>query len=194
MRYFTSDTHFGHKNIIEYCVRPFANVEEMTQVMIDNWNEVVKPEDTIYHLGDFAFLKQDKMAEILGQLNGHKILIKGNHDKGKNVMVNVGFQEAYDHLKIDLNGESVWLCHYPYPFKEADPYHEDPNDPDAYAYEISYVGQPKDDGHTWLLHGHVHTAWRSKKRMINVGVDVWNFKPLSELEIVETISKIRNLS
>lgn len=53
--FFTSDTHFGHKAIIGFCDRPFSSVEEMTEVLVENWNSVVGPTDTIYHLGDFAF-------------------------------------------------------------------------------------------------------------------------------------------
>lgn len=193
-RWFTSDTHFGHKNIIEYCNRPFTTVEEMDETMIANWNAVIQPTDYVYHLGDFAFLKQPQMAELLLKLNGYKILIKGNHDKNKNVMANVGFNEVYDKLQIEINGETLWMSHYPYPYIEYDPYIEDHDDPDAHHEVMKDQGQPKDDGHTWLLCGHVHTAWKHKKRMLNVGVDKWGFKPISEADIAETIRKIRSLS
>lgn len=78
--WFTSDHHFGHKNIIEYekKSRPFETVEEMNEIMIDRWNKVVKPQDKVYHLGDFAFGK--KNIAIAERLNGRKILILGNHD------------------------------------------------------------------------------------------------------------------
>lgn len=78
--WFTSDTHFGHKNILEYEKehRPFASLEEMHEVMIERWNYVVKPKDKVYHLGDFAFGR--KNISIAGKLNGRKILILGNHD------------------------------------------------------------------------------------------------------------------
>ena len=73
-----SDTHFGHTNIIKYCDRPFANVDEMDAALIKNWNSVVGPQDKVYHLGDVT-LSAKKMW-IMDHLNGTKILIKGNHD------------------------------------------------------------------------------------------------------------------
>jgi calcineurin-like phosphoesterase family protein len=80
--FFTSDTHFNHANVIKYCVRPFASIEEMNRVMIERWNAVVGPEDTVYHLGDFAMGKPSEWPAFLRQLNGaKKILIRGNHDR-----------------------------------------------------------------------------------------------------------------
>jgi calcineurin-like phosphoesterase family protein len=73
-----SDTHFGHTNIIKYCDRPFANVDEMDGALIKNWNSVVGPQDKVYHLGDVTL--STKKMWIMDQLNGKKILIKGNHD------------------------------------------------------------------------------------------------------------------
>jgi len=73
-----SDTHFGHTNIIRYCDRPFANVDEMDDALIKNWNSVVSPQDKVYHLGDVTL--STKKLHILDSLNGKKILIKGNHD------------------------------------------------------------------------------------------------------------------
>lgn len=81
MKYFIiSDTHFGHKNIIKYCDRPFKNVEEMDKTLIENWNKTVSNQDTVLHLGDFALCSKERARQIMSQLNGKKILIKGNHD------------------------------------------------------------------------------------------------------------------
>lgn len=76
MDYFTSDTHFSHTNIIKYCNRPFKSVEEMDEVLIANWNSVVKKTDQVFHLGDFGY-----NYKIAQRLNGHKHLIWGNHDR-----------------------------------------------------------------------------------------------------------------
>lgn len=78
-----SDTHFGHRNIITFQndgkpLRPFSSVEEMDETMVKNWNGVVKPKDTVYHLGDVVINR--KALSTLDRLNGRKILIKGNHD------------------------------------------------------------------------------------------------------------------
>jgi calcineurin-like phosphoesterase family protein len=73
-----SDTHFSHENIITYCKRPFASAEEMDEVLVQNWNKVVKPSDHVYHLGDVALRKQQ--LAIVSRLNGKKRLLLGNHD------------------------------------------------------------------------------------------------------------------
>ena len=81
MIYFIADTHFGHRNIIQYCNRPFSSVEEMDQVLVTNWNRVAKNRDAVYLLGDFSLSRDmDYLKKICSQLNGHKYLIMGNHD------------------------------------------------------------------------------------------------------------------
>lgn len=108
--FFTSDTHFNHANVMKYCARPFASVEEMNRVMIERWNAVVGPEDTVYHLGDFALGKASEWPAILRQLNGaKKILIHGNHDRSPRHMLEGGFNEV--HEKLEWNG---WMLqHHP---------------------------------------------------------------------------------
>lgn len=80
----TSDTHFGHENIISYCDRPFSSVEEMDEKLIENWNSVVKPSDKVYHLGDVFFGGNPRLT--LGRLNGKKRLVVGNHDRIKHIV------------------------------------------------------------------------------------------------------------
>lgn len=75
----TSDTHFGHDNIIRYCGRPFANADVMGEAMVERWNRVVKPQDHVYHLGDVA-MSERSAHQYLGRLHGHKRLVLGNHD------------------------------------------------------------------------------------------------------------------
>lgn len=78
--WFISDSHFSHKNIIDYCNRPFLSIEEMNDTLIYNWNKIVKNNDRVFMLGDFALCGKDKIIEIGQKLNGRKILILGNHD------------------------------------------------------------------------------------------------------------------
>lgn len=87
----TSDTHFGHANIIKYCDRPFANADEMDEFIIDKWNSVVKDGDIVYHLGDVYFGNSGKNA--IYRLNGRKRLILGNHDNGKDKNLQTVFQK-----------------------------------------------------------------------------------------------------
>ena len=122
MIWVTADLHLGHKNIIKptYCNRPFKNVEQMNDTIIKNWNSIVKPDDTIYVLGDFALGKKKKVAYWISQLNGYKILILGNHDrqflqrefKSQKLQhfIDLGFDEVYDKL-IVLN--YMLLVHRP---------------------------------------------------------------------------------
>lgn len=173
MKWFTSDTHFGHKGVIEYCARPFASVPEMDAELIRRWNVLVKPEDTVYHMGDFAFCGAIRTTEILKQLNGKKILVRGNHDHWKSEKyMRLGFEEVLKSWSVYFGDELVRMSHFPYKGEEAD--------------ERTFTDSLVDDG-KWLLHGHVHTTWKTNKRMINVGVDRWDFAPVSEKEILDLI-------
>lgn len=97
MIYFISDTHFYHSNIIKYSNRPFKDVNEMNETIINSWNSVVKNDDTVYHLGDFCLSSDDEIKSIFNMLNGNKILIRGNHDrkpiKLNEVINNIDYEE-----------------------------------------------------------------------------------------------------
>lgn len=109
-----SDTHFGHKNVITYDSRPFKDVAEMDEALIENWNSVVKPGDTIYHLGDFAFYSEDKVCGILERLNGNKILILGNHDKVmRSEKVRSYFKLIVPYLEVYQDKQLICMFHYP---------------------------------------------------------------------------------
>ena len=90
----TSDTHFGHSNIIKYCDRPYNGTQEMDWDLIDKWNSVVNDGDIVYHLGD-VYMNSSKgyMQNILGKLKGRKRLILGNHDNGKDQVLQNFFQK-----------------------------------------------------------------------------------------------------
>ena len=169
MNWFTSDTHFGHKTVIQYCDRPFRNVVEMNEELIRRWNAVVKETDTVYHLGDFSFLGSMRTKEIVASLNGRKILIRGNHDSKPHRF----FERVEDWIIMEIGGAQVLLSHYPFLGQQMD-------DRDFSDRQLRFDGR-------WLLHGHVHTAWKVKDRMINVGVDQWAYAPVSEDEIYEIL-------
>jgi calcineurin-like phosphoesterase family protein len=115
--FITSDPHFGHANILRFNpeTRQYANVDEMNERMIQEWNAVVQPQDHTYILGDFAFLSAARATEIARRLNGRKTLIKGNHD-GKLVAdaaFRAEFEAIYDYREITHDGFKVCLFHYP---------------------------------------------------------------------------------
>lgn len=108
----TSDTHFGHKNILNFehegePLRPFSSLTEMHVEMIDRWNAVVSPRDKVYHLGDVAFSREG--LHLMKMLNGRKRLVRGNHDLFKLNDYREHFQEVYGVRQID----GVWLSHCP---------------------------------------------------------------------------------
>jgi calcineurin-like phosphoesterase family protein len=108
----TADQHFHHKNIIKYCNRPFLSAEEMNNFMIKQWNKRVKNGDVVYHLGDFALARAERVQILLTKvLRGYKILITGNHDKSPARMKSLGFDEAYK--EPIMYQDKMMLCHWP---------------------------------------------------------------------------------
>ena len=187
-RYYTSDLHLGHVRIIELCNRPFNNVDEMNEAIVENWNSTVSTGDTVFVLGDVALGKIDESLSLVSRLNGRKLLVPGNHDRcwsgNKKIRpvditryTDVGFEILTNDV-ICLNG---WrLCHFPY--------RGDSHDEDRHiGYRpVRYDRMP------WLLHGHVHEKWKVNEDQINVGVDVWDFTPVHEDQIREIVKDAGN--
>ncbi len=182
MIFFTSDMHYGHRNIIRYCGRPFADVDEMRETMVARWNEVVQPQDTVYVLGDFS-LDERQLRDVLPRLPGEKHLILGNHDlchpsqkkkraKPVQLYLDAGFASVALESFLDVNGKLIRLHHMPYRG-------------DSTSQERYKQWRPVDDG-LWLFHGHVHEKWKQLGRQINVGVDQWDFRPVA-LETLLTL-------
>lgn len=172
--WFRSDDHFSHRNIILYAQRPFANVDEMNQGLIDRHNTLVQKDDDVFHLGDFS-LSEKVVPGILAQLNGNHYLVAGNHDRchksnGKKHedaiqrYLSYGFKEVHQETKFG----PFLLNHLPYSGDRKD------------SKERFPTYRPKDDGVTWLLHGHCHGSMGkiTGSHSIDVGVDVWDFKPV----------------
>lgn len=118
INYYIGDLHFGHKNCLSFDNRPFKDIDEHDRVLIDNWNEVVGIDDDVWILGDFSWHNATKTIEIFNQLNGHKHLCVGNHDKKllKNKDVRDLFVEIVDYKELYLsNNCAIVLSHYPMP-------------------------------------------------------------------------------
>lgn len=168
--WFTSDTHYGHRNIIDYCQRPFGSVHHMNQAMISNWNQVVQPDDLVYFLGDFGMGPKSVLQHICSQLQGHKVCIRGNHDKSAKAMLEIGFQEVFDNLEIDLDEYRIYMAHIPISVR--DPHVDDRK----YNKELT-VKPPL--YYDYFLCGHVHEKWVRRGKVINVGVDQWGYTPVN---------------
>ena len=153
MIWFTSDYHLSHFNIIRYENRPFQNINEMNKTIIENHNKLVHPEDAVYFLGDFSLVGKEKFAwykKHINMFNGQKHLILGNHDYLKPfTYVSAGFISV--HTALDI-GEFI-LVHDP---------------------AVSIIHKDR----KWLC-GHVHSLFKMQKNVLNVGVDVWDFNPVS---------------
>lgn len=189
MRWFTSDLHLGHGNVVRYCGRPFTTVDEMNDALVEAWNREVAPDDEVWILGDLAMGRIADTLPLVGDLPGRKHLVLGNHDRpfrgrdprpgeppadlwAERYLADGGFVQLH-HGEVGLNlsgGNVARLCHFPY--------EGDSGDQERYA-DL----RPVDDG-SWLLHGHVHEKWRQRGRMINVGVDAWAGRPVAETEVV----------
>lgn len=164
MIYFTSDTHFFHKGVIEYSNRPFANVEEMNEELIRRWNVVVTDKDEVYHLGDFSFGRPADSEAVAARLRGRKYLIKGNHDHS-NVLKKlenhfIWIKDVYM-LTVQQQPENqlVWLSHY------------------------SHRKWPQKHYGVWHLYGHSHGRAEDLDRSTDVGVDAWAYAPVSFTEL-----------
>lgn len=111
--FYIGDPHFFHSNILRYDNRPFRNADVMNDILIRNWNNTVSDEDTVYILGDVSWSRDPEVNRaILQGLNGHKILIRGNHDKPMRAVYDC-FDKVVDYLEIEDNGVKVILFHYP---------------------------------------------------------------------------------
>lgn len=193
--YFSADLHFFHANIIKYCNRPFKTVEEMNEKLVEYWNETVAPEDTVYYLGDFSLAKRP-VELFLPRLNGTKRLICGNHDlchpihgdkainKYHKLYLDYGFEYIACSLMLEIVGQQVLLCHFPYLAQEDLGYAAEDYKRRSVPKYDKY--RPIDEG-KWLLHGHTHGKWKVKGRMIDCGIDIWDYRPVSLTQIEEII-------
>ena len=168
-RFFTSDLHFGHRAVLSFDHRPFADIEEMDRMLIYLWNERVHKDDKVYIIGDFAYRNEKSEEWYLRQLKGHKHLVIGNHD-GKLLKNNVAMSyfDSVEKMMHVVDGKNqICLCHFP--IAEWNGFHK---------------------GHLHI-HGHIHgrhdDTWefmRTRERAYNAGCMLHGFAPVSlgELE------------
>lgn len=208
--FWTSDPHLGHHNIPEYCPGRKDLIEDyvsrriiagksydgdyiaaMNEALIERWNETVGPDDIVNIVGDLALGKIEESLALVPRLNGRKRLFPGNHDrcwsfaKNKTPEKRKEWEQKYKDAGLELWPEqilmqvgkhTVMVCHFPY--------RGDSHDEDRFKY-----ARPFDEGRV-LLCGHVHDTWKISGKQINVGVDVWDYRPVSEAVIIQTIEEV----
>lgn len=164
--FLTADTHFGHPLMLTACKRPFANADEMNERLIEAWNSVVHPKDTVWHLGDFAMkLDNREIADIFYGLNGRKHLIIGNHDVHKDgsllpALAHLQWESVAHAAEIKHDGQRIMLAHYA-----------------GYTWNQEHRG-------SFLAYGHSHGTLLGMPGSVDVGVDNQGLKPISCEEFV----------
>ena len=157
--YFIADTHFGHGGALGLYRRPFASVPEMDAAMLAAWQAVVGPADEVWHLGDFAVGRRVDAAGLLATLPGRKHLVTGNNDPAA-ITALPGWASVQPYAEFTLDGTALVLCHYA-------------------------LRTWRDMGRgAWNLHGHSHGRLKPLPRQVDVGVDAWQFRPVTLAQVM----------
>ena len=161
--FFVADTHFGHAGIIGSMSRPFANVREHDEALVHAWNSVVAPRDTVYHVGDFAMTKDVAYIEkVFRKLNGRKILVVGNHDRRARKLP---WAEQHEGIReVSVERRHLVLCHYP-----------------MRSWPRAFRG-------SLHLYGHTHGRLAGTTQSVDVGVDVWAYRPVELGDLLDAMA------
>ncbi len=158
--FFTSDTHFFHEKVLRY--RPFRDMNDMNESLISRWNSKVSDSDCVYHLGDVSFGRPEDAKKILNRLNGNIYLIRGNHEQvAENAICRSRFAWIKDYHRIKVGEQKIYLLHYA-----------------MRVWNCSHHG-------SWHLYGHSHGSLPEipTSKSFDVGVDCWNYYPISFDEV-----------
>jgi len=165
--WFTADTHFGHTNVIKYCERPFSSVTDMDEALAENWNRAVNTNDTVYHLGDFTLAGKNVASVYFQRLNGKIYVVPGGHDNkwlgkdeyftksGHPVIILPPLYTLKTSLPEVEHPQLIVLCHYA-----------------MRVWDRSHYG-------SWHLYGHSHGNLSPVENSLDVGVDCWEYQPIS---------------
>lgn len=169
--WFRSDDHIGHLNILRYDARPFSTIEEHDEALINNHNALVNKNDIVWFLGDVLFVRDktdDALTAIIKRFNGHKHLILGNHDnRFRGHRFGFGFGSIQDVKDLSINGQRIFLSHY------------------------SHRVWPGKNKGAAMLYGHSHGNLPEDGSLsFDVGVNSWDYKPVSLEQVQEKIRKI----
>jgi len=183
---FYSDPHFGHKNIVEFCGRPFRSWQHMEEGLVERYNDKVKDKDLIIWVGDCFFYKSVTEAKfLLDMMNGRKILVMGNHDvrNGKYFMAEAGFDAVIEkEMFLCIGGRICRVNHYPY--------WKTPHGRKTGGMDDRYRERrpPRVKGEV-LIHGHTHSNERRSGNSIHVGLDAWDYGPAMMNEVAELVAQ-----
>ncbi|MER8384930.1 metallophosphoesterase [Mesorhizobium sp. M0166] len=154
MIYFTADTHFSDPRILRIDRRPFGSLAEHDRALVAFWNETVGPDDEVWHLGDFARGSAAFVSSLLSSLHGSKHLVIGNNDAAATIEA-TGWASTQHYKELTHHGSLLILCHYPF-------------------RTWNQIGRKSID-----LHGHSHGRLIPVTRQYDVGVDSWDFRPVT---------------
>lgn len=176
--WFTSDLHWGHKNIIKYCNRPYPSIEVMQAALLKNYNSLVKDTDTVLFLGDMWF-HRNAQPGVMQQFNGRKSLLRGNHDRrwSTSQLLEFGFDAVFeDHFEGEIAGRPVRFSHYPWSGFSSDKRYEEK--------------RPPKENDRVLIHGHIHSFDAlTTQGTVHVGVDAWNYAPVHVDQVVPLVDQ-----
>ncbi len=195
--YFSSDWHLGHFKVLELDQRPFVDLDHMHRVLINNYNSAVPKDGVCYFLGDVGLTKGSFLKDIISKLNGIKILVLGNHDKGINAMYGLGFDCVVNGVSMVIAGETVTLSHCPL----LGVFREDASKMTRFVAGDNWHGEHKNQKYSFHdhgqfhLHGHIHSKPSDKilEKQFDVGVRANNYRPVSLSEIESWIANYNKI-
>ena len=194
----TSDWHIGHLNSIKFDQRPFTDLDHMHRVLINNYNAQVPEDGLCYFAGDMGLTNSTTLKEVIAQLNGTKVLILGNHDKGHAAMYDLGFDVVVNSVTLYIAGERVTISHCPLPglFRENTEGMRNCEPGDNWHGEKRHREYSVTDEGQFHLHGHIHSGPANDKlkidgRQYDIGVPANNYRPVSLGTIESWIAKTK---
>jgi calcineurin-like phosphoesterase family protein len=168
--FFTADHHFGHANIIKYCDRPYSKVLDMDNDLIEKWNSVVGGSDVVYYVGDFSLKDLETVRYYFSKLNGRVRVLDGSHDRWISEYSRdrgPGLITKHDKvLTVEIEDKPIILCHYA-----------------MRSWDRSHYA-------TWHIFGHHHGKLEPYGLSFDIGVDCWDFYPVSLEQVAEKMATL----
>lgn len=193
--YFTSDWHVGHANVLVFDERPFRDLDHMHTVLVNNYNAAVGESDLCYFLGDMGLCKSDVLQNVVARLNGLKVLVLGNHDKGATAMHRIGFDVVMNAAALEIAGELVTMTHCPLRgvWREKVDGMKGSAEGENWHGEIRHQKYSIPDFGQYHLHGHTHKKpeERTLDRQMDVGVRANAYRPVSISAVESWIASLK---